>query len=275
MLEVRGLGVAFPDRVRKPLFGPAPPKTVLRGIDLDIAPGEAVGVVGESGSGKTTLGRAVIRLLRPSAGSIRFEGRDITGLAEQELRPLRRHMQIVFQDPQSSLNPRHRIGGILARPLRAFGLAGSAGEARDAAVALLERVGLPADAALRYPHQLSGGQRQRVAIARAIGVGPRFVVADEIVSGLDVSVQAQILDLLRGLRDEMGLGLLFISHDLSVIRAVCDRVLVMLDGEAVEQGGCAEVFARPRHAYTRRLLDAIPLPEIEPGWLDRDDGADE
>ncbi len=267
MLEARGIEVAFPDRSRKPLIGPAPARRVLFGIDLEIAAGEAVGVVGESGSGKTTLGRAVLRLLRPSRGTVLFRGRDITGLPEAELRPLRRHMQMIFQDPQSSLNPRHRVVRILAEPLRSFGLAASAGEARRQALSLLERVGLPAEYGARYPHQLSGGQRQRVGIARAISVAPQFVVADEIVSGLDMSIQAQILDLLRALREEMGLALLFVSHDLSVVRAVCSRVLVMLDGRVVEEGACAEVFANPQHDYTRSLLAAIPLPRIEPGWL--------
>ena len=221
-------------------------------------------MVGESGSGKTTLGRTVLRLHRPAAGTVLFQGRDITRLPEEELRPLRRHMQMIFQDPQSSLNPRHRIARIVTEPLRVFG---SAGERPDAGP-LLERVGLSPDHGRRYPHQLSGGQRQRAAIARAVAAGPRFVVADEIVSGLDVSVQAQILELLRRLREEMGLALLFISHDLSVVRTVCSRVVVMREGGIVEEGTCADIFERPRHPYTRELLAAVPLPQVEPGWLD-------
>ena len=268
MLEARGIAVAFPDRSRRTLTRPAPYRRVLSGVDLEIAAGEAVGVVGESGCGKTTLGRTVLRLHEPVDGTIVFRGRDITHLPENELRPLRRHMQMIFQDPQSSLNPRHRIARILMEPLLTFGLATSRKQAYRQTGSLLERVGLPAAHGARYPHQLSGGQRQRVGIARAISVNPQFVVADEIVSGLDVSIQAQILDLLRDLREEMGLALLFISHDLSVVRAVCTRVLVMLDGEVVEEGTCADVFARPRHAYTRELLAAIPLPCVEPGWLD-------
>ena len=268
MLEARGIEVAYPGR--KPLVGPPPLAQVLFGVDLDVAAGEAVGVVGESGSGKTTLGRAVMRLCTPVGGTIRFRGRDITRLPERELRPLRRHMQMIFQDPLSALNPRHRIARILTDPPLAFGLAASRREAREQAAELLERVGLPADCAARYPHQLSGGQRQRVGIARAISAKPEFVVADEIVSGLDVSVQARILDLLRGLCEEMGLALLFISHDLAVVRALCGRVLVMREGKVVEEGACADLFAGPRHAYTRELLGAIPLPRVEPGWLDRD-----
>ena len=270
MLEARALTVAFPDRSREPLIGPPPQRTVLSGVDLEIAPGEAVGVVGESGSGKTTLGRTVLRLHEPADGTIMFRGQDITRLPEERLRPMRRHMQMIFQDPQSSLNPRHRVARILADPLVTFGLASSGSEARRQVRPLLARVGLPPDCGARYPHQLSGGQRQRVGIARAISVTPQFVVADEIVSGLDVSVQAQILNLLGELRDEMGLALLLISHDLSVIRTVCSRVLVMLDGKVIEEGACADIFARPQHPYTRELLTAIPLPRVEPGWLEAD-----
>ena len=269
MLEARGLSLALPDRatrraVRAPALLP-----ILRDIDLQLAAGESLGIVGESGSGKTSLGRTLIRLYRPTGGQLVFDGRDITTLAEAQLRPLRRHMQFIFQDPLSALNPRQRIATILTRPLVAFGRAGSTAEARRRAAALLDRVGLADSLLDRYPHQLSGGQRQRIGIARAIALEPRLVVADEITSGLDVSTQAQILTLLRTLTRDLGLALIFISHNLSTVRILCDRVLVLQRGETVETGPCAEVFAAPRHAYTRLLLESIPLPEIEPGWLDR------
>ena len=268
MLEVRGLHVALPDRGRKPVFGRAPLLEILKGIDLTVGAGETVGLVGESGSGKSTLARALLRLYRPSAGTIAFEGRDITSLDEAKLHPLRARMQIVFQDSQSALNPRLSIGIALAEPFLSYGRARDAREALVLAGALLKRVDLPADFASRYPHQLSGGQRQRVGIARAIALNPRLVVADEIVSGLDVSVQAQILDLLRTLRAETGMALVLISHDLSVVRALCERVLVMQHGAIVESGLSAGVFGAPQHPYTRKLLRAIPLPEVDPAWID-------
>ncbi len=267
ILEARGLSLSLPDRAASPPFGPPPMVEILKGIDLEVGPGEAVGIVGESGSGKTSLGRTLLRLYRPTAGHLAFDGQSIGTLDESKLRPLRARMQMIFQDPQSSLNPRHRIGTILAQPLIAFGRAGGPAEAARRTGALLERVGLPAAFADRYPHEISGGQRQRVGIARAIALDPAFVVADEIVSGLDVSTQAQILALLAELRRDLGLALAFISHDLSVVRVLCDRVVVMLHGEVVETGDCETVFADPRHAYTRALIDAIPLPEIDPDWL--------
>ena len=268
MLEVRGLGVALPDRSRKPAFGPPPLVEILKDIDLDLAPGETLGIVGESGSGKSTLARTLLRLIEPAAGSIRFEGQDIAHLDEDRLRPLRSRLQIVFQDSQSALNPRSRIGHVVAEPFLVHGLARSEAEALDKAAALLERVGLPRDFVRRYPHQLSGGQRQRVGIARAIALQPALVVADEVVSGLDVSVQAQILDLLRTLRAETGMALILISHDLSVVRVLCEKILVMQHGRVVEAGRTAEIFASPAAAYTRKLLRAIPLPEVDPAWID-------
>ena len=268
MLEVRGLRIALPDRGRKPVFGRPPLLEILKGIDLSVAAGETIGLVGESGSGKSTLARALLRLYRPSAGSIVFEGRDITALDEAELRPLRARMQIVFQDSQSALNPRLTVGTALAEPFLSYGRAIDAGEGLALAASLLKRVDLPVAFLRRYPHQLSGGQRQRVGIARAIALNPRLVVADEIVSGLDVSVQAQILDLLRTLRAETGMALVLISHDLSVVRALCERVLVMQHGVIVESGLSAEVFGAPQHPYTRKLLRAIPLPEVDPAWID-------
>ena len=268
MLEVRNLRIALPDRSRKPVFGHAPLLEILKGIDLSVAPGETIGLVGESGSGKSTLARALLRLYRPSAGRIVFEGQDITDLPESALRPLRARMQIVFQDSQSALNPRLTIGTALAEPFLSYGRAKDSREALRLAAGLLEHVGLAPGMAARYPHQLSGGQRQRVGIARAIALNPALVVADEIVSGLDVSVQAQILQLLQALRSETGMALVLISHDLSVVRALCEKVVVMQHGVIVESGLSAEVFAAPQHPYTKKLLRAIPLPEVDPTWID-------
>ncbi|MEQ9815162.1 MAG: SDR family NAD(P)-dependent oxidoreductase [Azospirillaceae bacterium] len=268
LIAARGLRLALPDNSRRRLWDPPPRIEILKGIDLTIARGESVGIVGESGSGKTTLGRTLVRLYRPTGGALAFDGADIAGSPERDLASLRRRAQFIFQDPQSSLNPRHRIRTILLQPFRAAGeLPSSAADRRRTVAGLLDRVGLSDTLATRFPHELSGGQRQRVGIARAIALAPDIIVADEIVSGLDVSSQAQVLALLRRLRDEMGLTLAFISHDLSVVRVLCDRVVVMLNGEVVEEGPCERVFADPRHPYTRRLIEAIPLPDIDPNWL--------
>ncbi|TPK37663.1 ABC transporter ATP-binding protein [Mesorhizobium sp. B2-5-4] len=265
LFSVRGLKVALPDMTRKPLIGRAPLAEILKGLDFDLPSGSVTGIVGESGSGKSTLGRALVRLLEPSAGSIRFEGRDITHLPEAALRPLRRDLQMIFQDPMSSLNPRRTIASIIAAPLRQNGL----GDNLKVRVAeALQRVGLPQSFASRYRHELSGGQRQRVGIARALALSPKFVLADEIVSGLDVSTQAQILTLLEKLAAEMGLTVAFISHDLSVIRRLCQQVIVMREGSIVEASATDALFDKPRQAYTRDLIAAIPLPEIDAGWLD-------
>lgn len=270
MIRAEGLGLTLPDRGRRRGgfgFAAPPMLTILSDIDLELGPGESLGLVGESGSGKTSLGRTLLRLYRPTAGRLIFEGRDITALEEPALRPLRADMQFIFQDPQSALNPRQRIGDILAQPLRAFGRTKGRRDAWKQAAALLERVGLPPAFAGRWPHELSGGQRQRVGIARAIALQPRLVVADEIVSGLDVSSQAQILALLNELKRDLGLALVFIGHDLSVVRVLCDRVVVLRHGRIVEEGACERVFAAPQADYTRELLSAIPLPRVEPGWI--------
>lgn len=247
---------------------------VLHGVDFTLMRGETVGIVGESGSGKTTLGRALLRLVDVSAGEILFGGDDITDLGDTAMRPYRRRMQMIFQDPMASLNPRHQIGQILADPLLFHGVAKTRREADERVRSMLDRVGLPQAVLTRNPHEISGGQRQRVGIARAALLQPEFVLADEIVSGLDVSTQAQVLNLLKDLCRDMGLAMAFISHDLSVIRAVCDRVMVLRQGRVVEEGPCASVFAAPKSDYTRELLDAIPLPEVDSGWLDRVSGND-
>jgi ABC-type oligopeptide transport system ATPase subunit len=259
LFQLSGLRVDVPDMTRKPLFGAAPRLEILKGINLEIPRRAVLGIVGGSGSGKTTLGRTLVRLMRPTGGSLVFDGRDISAIDEAAMRPLRSRIQMIFQDPMSSLNPRLRVGRIIAAPLRA--------RSSDRRVAeALEQVGLPSSFALRYPHELSGGQRQRVGIARAIAMRPEFILADEIVSGLDVSSQAQVLNLLEGLVRELGLTLAFISHDLSVIRRLCGRVAVMKDGLIVEEAPTAQLFEAPAHPYTRELLDAIPEPDPRQRW---------
>ncbi|MFW6089149.1 MAG: ATP-binding cassette domain-containing protein, partial [Gemmatimonadota bacterium] len=227
------------------------------GVDLDIAAGMTTALVGESGCGKSTLGRLILALEAPTAGRVEYRGRDLAGLDAAALRGFRRSAQVVFQDPYGSLNPRLTVGSMLREALGVHGLARGA-EARGRAEALLERVGLPADAAGRYPHEFSGGQRQRVGIARALSVEPEFIVLDEPVSALDVSVQAQILNLLRELQAELGLTYLFVSHDLGVVRNLADRIVVMHRGRVVEQGATARLLSAPDADYTRRLLAAVP-----------------
>lgn len=262
LYTVTHLRLSLPDLNAKPLFGAAPRIEILRGLTFTIPKGAVVGIVGGSGSGKSTLGRALVRLLEPTGGQIRFDGTDITHLPEDRLRPVRRRFQMIFQDPMSSLNPRHRVGTIIAEPLRLHQLDDIPGRVARA----LDHVGLPLAFATRYPHELSGGQRQRVGIARAIALEPDFILADEIVSGLDVSSQAQVLNLLERLVADLGLTLAFISHDLSVIRRLCQRTIVLYRGEIVEDRPTADLFASPQAAYTRELLDAIPLPDPAQAW---------
>ncbi len=259
LFRIEDLFVDVPDMTRKPLFGAAPRLRILKGLSFDIPRGAVLGIVGGSGSGKTTLGRTLLRLVEPAGGRILFDGRDIAHLSDAAMRPLRGRIQMIFQDPMSSLNPRLTVGRIVAAPLRA-----GAGDPRVEQA--LEQVGLSAAFAGRYPHELSGGQRQRVGIARAIAMRPDFILADEIVSGLDVSSQAQVLNLLEGLVQKLGLTLAFISHDLSVIRRLCSRVIVMQEGLIVEDAATGVLFERPGHPYTRELLDAIPVPDPAVKW---------
>ncbi len=233
------------------------PVQAVTDVSLSVGRGEAVGLVGESGSGKSTIGRLLLGLLPPSAGRVLLDGTDLTGNRGEALRQVRRRMQLVFQDPYSSLDPRRRVGDQIADGLAIHGLVPQAGR-RAAVAALLEQVGLPPGHAGRFPHEFSGGQRQRVGIARALATGPEFLVADEPVSALDVSVQAQVLALLADLRTRLDLGLLFISHDLHVVRSLCDRVLVLYLGRVMEEGPAADVLRDPRHPYTRALLSASP-----------------
>jgi peptide/nickel transport system ATP-binding protein len=259
LLSVTGLAKHF---VQTKGF-PRPARTTIRavdGLDFAVDAGEAFGLVGESGCGKSTAARAVLRLIEPDAGEIMFAGADVRAAGRAALIALRRRMQIVFQDPYSSLNPQRTIGATLAEPLTVHGMARGRA-ARDAAAALLDEVGLPANALTRYPHEFSGGQRQRIGIARALALQPDLVVADEPVSALDVSVQAQVLLLLKDLQARRGLAFVFVSHDLSVIRWFCARVAVMYLGRIVEQGPVRDVFSRPRHPYTLMLRDASPIPD--------------
>jgi len=241
-------------RPRTSLLTPSPAVHALRGVSFDVAPGEHFGIVGESGCGKSTLLRIIAGLDRASSGSVVVDGTDITRLRDRQLRFLRERLQLVLQDPMSSLDPRMRVRDIVAEPLIAQGHP----EHRARVAELLEAVGLRPESADRYPHQFSGGQRQRISIARALAPRPRIIVADEPVSALDVSVRAQVLNLLSDLVEELSLTLVFVSHDLSVVRHVCDRVAVMYDGQVVEMGPTEQVYGDPQHPYTRRLIAAIP-----------------
>jgi peptide/nickel transport system ATP-binding protein/oligopeptide transport system ATP-binding protein len=259
LVEVRGLYKRFPVK------GGILQRTVAEvravdGVDLDIRRGETLGLVGESGCGKTTVGRLVLRLIEPTAGSIVFDGKDITKLSGAQLKPFRRRMQIIFQDPYASLDPRAPIGDSIGDGLRIHGI-GTPKERRDRVKKMMDLVGLTAYQARRYPHEFSGGQRQRIGIARALIVEPDLVVCDEPVSALDVSIQAQVLNLLKELQRELGLTLLFIAHNMAVVEHISDRVEVMYLGRVVEQARRDTTYADPRHPYTQALMSAIPLPD--------------
>jgi peptide/nickel transport system ATP-binding protein len=230
-------------------------------VSFTILPGETLGLVGESGSGKTTTGRAILRRVPATEGSIRFRGEDITNTKGEALRKLRRHMQLVFQDPYASLNPRLTVAEIVGEPLLVHGIVKKPRDARGKVVELLELSGLPADAIDRYPHAFSGGQRQRIGIARALALEPDFIVADEPVSALDVSIQAQIVNLLQDLQERLGLTYLFIAHNLSVVRHISDRIAIMYAGKLVELSDRDSIYDRPRHPYTKALLSAVPIPD--------------
>ena len=260
--EIQNLQLSYKDMANKRIFKAAPEVEVLKGLTFNIAKGGVVGIVGGSGSGKSTLGRAMVRLLEPSAGIIRFQGRDITHLNEDTLRPMRRKFQMIFQDPMSSLNPRRTVFAIIAAPLRLHKFDRVEGRVEEA----LDMVGLPRNFKNRYPHELSGGQRQRVGIARSIATEPEFILADEIVSGLDVSSQAQVLNLLEQLVRDLDLTLAFISHDLSVVRRLCQYTIVLHQGQIIEAQQTAKLFDNPETSYTRELIDAIPLPNLDQHW---------
>jgi oligopeptide/dipeptide ABC transporter ATP-binding protein len=259
LLAVDQLCKYFP--VRRGVF--ARVKQWVKAVDdvsFSIGKGETLGLVGESGCGKTTVGRTLLRLIPATSGRVTFEGKSILDLPRGELRPLRRRMQIIFQDPYGSLNPRVTVGGAIAEPLKIHGLAG-ARSLKDRVADLLKHVGLPPDAAYRYPHEFSGGQRQRVGIARALALNPDFIVCDEPTSALDVSIRAQVINLLQELQKELGLSYLMISHDLGAVRHISKQVAVMYLGRIVEQAPTAALYDAPRHPYTRVLLSAIPVPD--------------
>jgi oligopeptide/dipeptide ABC transporter ATP-binding protein len=232
------------------------------GISIQVQEGRTLGIVGESGCGKTTAGKTILKLIEPTAGTIRYDGNDITAFSRVQMKRYRQQMQIIFQDPFSSLNPRHTVGAIIAAPLEIHHLVETA-EKEDRIAGLLRKVGLSATVMRRYPHEFSGGQRQRIGIARALAVNPRLVVGDEPVSALDVSIQAQILNLMEDLQDELGLTYIMIAHDLSVIRHIADKIAVMYLGKIVEMASRTELYHNPLHPYTRALLSAVPIPDPE------------
>ena len=260
LVEVRDLEMHFP--IRSGLLSrQVGAVRAVDGVTFDVLRGETLGIVGESGCGKSTTARLVTRRLEPTGGSITWEGRDIAGLSRRELKPLRREMQMIFQDPYSSLNPRKTVGTIIGEPFVIHGVETDERKRKGLVQDLMEQVGLNPEHYNRLPHQFSGGQRQRIGVARAIALKPKLIVADEPVSALDVSIQAQILNLLKDLQRDLGLTVIFIAHDLSVVRHTCDRVAVMYLGKIVELASSEELYAHPRHPYTGALLSAVPVPD--------------
>ena len=260
LLEVTDLVKNFPIKSGVLIDREVGRVSAVDGVSLTVREGETLGLVGESGCGKSTLCRAILQLIEPTSGSVRFDGQELVGRSPRQLRPLRRQMQMIFQDPFASLNPRKRVGQIIGDPMRFHGLADGA-DVKRRVQELLDRVGLQAEHYNRYPHEFSGGQRQRIGIARALALQPRLIIADEPVSALDVSVQAQIINLLEDLQREFGMAYVFVAHDLGVVRHVSDRVAVMYLGKIVEESDSASLYARPRHPYTNALLSAVPIPD--------------
>ena len=260
LLEVTDLRKHFPVRKGSLVARTVDHVAAVDGVSFTINEGETLGLVGESGSGKSTVGYAILQLIRPTSGSVRFEGQELTGLGLKRLRELRQHFQMVFQDPYASLNPRMTVGAILGEPLDVH-KRGTRAFRRRRVLELVDTVGLSPSYLDRHPHEFSGGQRQRVGIARALALEPKLIVCDEPVSALDVSIQAQILNLLKDLQDALGLAYLFISHDLAVVRGMSDRIIVMKHGKVVEEGEAETVYSRPQDPYTQALLAAVPVPD--------------
>jgi oligopeptide transport system ATP-binding protein len=261
LLEVTDLVKHFPVRRGLLIDREVDRVKAVDGVSFSVGRGETLGLVGESGSGKSTLSRTILQLLEPTSGSVVFDGREIAGLPRRKMRPLRSEMQMIFQDPFASLNPRKRAGQIVGDPLRQFGASSSKADLRRRVGELLERVGLATEHHDRYPHEFSGGQRQRIGIARALALQPKLIVADEPVSALDVSIRAQIVNLLQDLQDEFGFTCVFVAHDIGIVRHVSDRIAVMHDGRIVEEGTADQVCESPRDPYTKALLAAVPIPD--------------
>jgi oligopeptide transport system ATP-binding protein len=260
LLEVRNLVKHFPIKSGVLIDRQVGAVQAVDDVSFSVSEGETVGLVGESGCGKSTLARSILQLIRPTSGSVRFRGTELTDLNRRQLRPLRREMQMIFQDPYASLNPRKRVGQIVGDPLKLHGIA-SGNELKTRVQSLLDRVGLSAEHYNRFPHEFSGGQRQRIGVARALALEPKMIIADEPVSALDVSIQAQIINLLEDLQDEFELTYVFVAHDLGVVRHVSDRIAVMYLGKIVEIGPAEDVYTKPIHPYTVSLLSAVPIPD--------------